>query len=442
MKKALALLLLLLASPALAADYASDRVIVRRAHEPRGRVEKVERGRVEEALARLRSDPQVLWAEPDYIVHATAIPNDPFAPGNQYALPLMQVYTAHDVSQGSGVLVAVIDTGVARTHPDLAPQMWTNPGELLDGVDNDGNGFVDDVHGWDFYSDDADPRDEQYHGTHVAGIVAAATNNGIGVASVAPGARVMALRFLGPCGSGFTSDAVRAIDYAVAQGARVLNNSWGGGSFSQALFDSIAAANAAGVLFVASAGNNGSQISDACTFYPACYQVPNIVSVASTDAQDVRSSFSNYGPGADLAAPGTLIYSTFICGKEFAPCYGYLSGTSMAAPQVSGVAALVLAGESLSPSALKARLMDTVDLLPQLATVSVSGGRLNAARAVGAPPVEPGPVCGNDTCEPSETCQTCFDCGGKSKGKPSLRFCCGDGVQQPAETEARCDGNF
>lgn len=284
---------------------------------------------------------------------------------------------------GAQIVVAVIDGGIDYTHPDLAPHIWTNPGEVPgNGLDDDGNGYVDDVHGYDFANDDPDPIDTDGHGTHVAGTIGAVGNNGIGVAGVMPEVQLMAVQFL-EGGSGYTFDAIQAIDYAVAMGAQISNNSWGGGGASQALRDTIAAAGEAGHLFVAAAGNSGAD-ADAAPHYPAAFDLDTVISVGASTASDTRAGFSNYGAeSVDLFAPGDAILSTLPGGT-----YGHYSGTSMAAPHVAGVAGLILSteeGASLSPEALRARLIETADPVPALQGLSASGGRLNAAAALDPP---------------------------------------------------------
>src|SRR6266540_429935 len=288
------------------------------------------------------------------------------------------------VSTGSrNVVVGVIDTGVDFGHPDLAPTMWINPGEdcpgcRANGVDDDGNGYVDDWRGWDFVNHDNDPFDDAGHGTHVAGTIGAAGNNGIGISGVNWNVSIMALKFLSASGTGSTADAVSAILYASAEGAVVTNNSWGGEDFSQALRDAIAAADASGSLFVAAAGNSFAD-TDTEPNYPSSFDLPNVVSVAATDASDRRAWFSNYGRRTvDLGAPGTNIYSTWP-GRS----YRYEDGTSMATPHVSGAAALAKAAfPDATAVGLKALLLRTVDPNSALAASSTTGGRLNVNSAV------------------------------------------------------------
>ncbi|HRZ94621.1 MAG TPA: S8 family serine peptidase, partial [Candidatus Paceibacterota bacterium] len=339
----------------------------------------------------------VEYAEPDFLVQTAAvIPNDP-AFVNQWGLfsstdADINGPEAWDVSVGDpAVVVAIIDTGVQWNHPDLAANIFVNAIELngSPGIDDDGNGYVDDIHGWDFYAGDSDPMDESGHGTHVAGIVGAAGNNGMGVAGTQWRARILPLRFIGPNG-GYVSDAIEAVEYAVAMGARISNNSWGSSSYSSALESAISKAGGKGHLFVAAAGNSGLD-ADKSPFYPACYPLDSIVSVAAVGQTLLRASFSNYGAqSVDLGAPGVSIYST-LRGST----YGSMSGTSMASPHVAGVAALVLATmPDASVATIRDRLFATVRPLASLQGVTVTGGMVDAAAAVagigGTAPATPG----------------------------------------------------
>ena len=342
---------------------------------------------MEQALAALRADPNIEYAEPNYLLHADVVtPND----GDFSVL-----WGLHNIGQSGGtvdadidgpeawevttggeVVVGVIDSGIDMAHPDLAANMWVNPGEIAgNGVDDDGNGYVDDVYGWDFINNDNDPFDDYGHGTHVAGTIGAVGDNGTGVTGVAWQVKLMALKFLDNEGDGFTSGAIEALEYATAMGAHLTNNSWGGGGYSQSLKDAIAA----GHLFMASAGNDGEN-TEVIPHYPSGFDLANIVSVAATDRWDNLASFSNYGlVSVDLGAPGAAIWST-VPGVG----YGYKSGTSMATPHVAGVAALVLAQNSaLTPAQVKARLLDRADPVASLSGVTVTGARLNAASAAG-----------------------------------------------------------
>lgn len=218
---------------------------------------------------------------------------------------------AWDRSRGTGTLVAVLDTGVDYRHADLADNIWVNQAEIPgNGLDDDGNGYVDDVHGYDFAYNDGDPMDRHGHGTHVAGTIAAAADNGTGVAGVAPEAQIMALKFLDDSGTGSLFDAIQALDYAVMMGAQLSNNSWGGGQYHSALAEALALAADAGHLAVAAAGNTGTDI-DSDPHYPASYSSEALISVAASDDSDRLAGFSNYGlSGVDVVAPGEAIYST------------------------------------------------------------------------------------------------------------------------------------
>lgn len=360
----------------------------------------------ETALAALNASPSVLYAEPNYIWSIDqVVPNDPQYP-NQYFLNNtgqaggragadIRAQQAWTLQTGTRVVIAVIDTGVNYNHPDLQNNIWTNTREIAgNGVDDDRNGFVDDIRGWDFANNDNNPLDDNRHGSHVSGIIAAQGNNGVGVSGVNWSAQIMPLKFMTATGSGTSANAIRAINYAVANGARISNNSWGGGAFSQALQDAITAAEGAGHLFVAAAGNASSN-NDTTPSYPASYTNANILSVAATTSSDGLATFSNFGArSVDVGAPGQGILST-VLGSATAT----LSGTSMAAPVVAGVAGLVLAANSsLSVSALRNAILNSTDPVTALSGRTVTGGRVNAFRALQsigtAPPsnTPPGPT--------------------------------------------------
>lgn len=343
---------------------------------------------------RLEINAAVEVAEFNYLVRAVLAPDDTSYgqmwgldnTGQTGGLPDADIDApeAWDLATGNATtLVAVIDTGVDYTHPDLAANIWVNPGEIVgNGIDDDGNGFVDDVHGYDFANHDSDPFDDHGHGTHVAGTIAAQGNNGLGVVGVNWQAKVMALKFLNASGEGYTDDAVNAVAYATTQGAKVMNNSWGGDGYSQALFDAISESNSAGALFVAAAGNAAAN-NDVVSFYPANYEVPNVVAVAATDHYDNLAWFSNYGATkVHLGAPGVDILSTVpASGASCCSSYtGYarLNGTSMATPHVSGAAALMWVQDpSRTGSVIKGLLISGVDPVPGLAGRTVANGRMN-----------------------------------------------------------------
>jgi thermitase len=301
------------------------------------------------------------------------------------------------------VLVAVLDTGIDLTHPDLQANIYTNPGEIAgNGIDDDHNGFIDDVHGWNFYDNNNNTQDDNDHGTHVSGIIGAIGNNGVGIAGVNWNVSLLPVKFLGKDGSGYLAGAIEAINYATLMKAQVINMSSGVGEFSQAMSDAIAAAQKAGILFVAAAGNTGVD-ADSSPSYPASYALPNVMSVAATDNEDHLASFSDYGiQTVHLAAPGADIYSTVIGGQ-----YATYSGTSMAAPLVSGVAALLLSQEpTLSVSDIKDRLMKSSDPLPSLHRKVVSQGRLNAYNALHSiypPSADPDPSLWQDVTDDVES---------------------------------------
>ncbi len=325
--------------------------------------------------------------EPNFIVNVDSVPNDSDF-GDQWGLNNtgqngglidadIDAVEAWDISTGnSDVLVAVIDTGVDYTHPDLVDNIWVNPGEIAgDGIDNDGNGFIDDIHGWDFANDDNDPMDDRGHGTHVAGTIGAAGNNNLGVTGVSQNVTIVPVKFLGANG-GTTADAIRAIEYTNTlkqQGHNIVltNNSWGGASFSSSLEVVIEDALDLDILFVAAAGNSGNS----SRAYPAAYDTENVISVAATNRFDQIATFSNFDDTwVDIAAPGVDILSTALGGG-----YEVLSGTSMASPHVAGALALLAAAEpDLSALELRDRLFERVDILPQLEDLVATSGRLNA----------------------------------------------------------------
>jgi len=344
---------------------------------------------VKKAIRRLELDSLVEYAEPNYIrfLNQTGTrPNDQFF---RYMWGLDNVGQfrgtasadidaplAWTISTGSpDTVVAVIDSGVDLQHVDLAANIWVNPGEIPDnGIDDDGNGYIDDVHGWDFISNDNDPSDDdsicEGHGTHTSGTIGAVGNNGIGVTGVSWNVRVMPLKifkkFYGVICSSTSAAIIEAVEYATTMGVKVSNNSYGGSQFSQAEYEAIQYSN---MLFVAAAGNEASN-NDFVPSYPASYDLDNIISVAATDNNDALAYFSNFGSSVDIAAPGVNIGSTLPENR-----YTLYSGTSMASPFVAGAAGLLLAVEpQLFPSQLKWYLMNGAEYkgLPIL-----SGGRLN-----------------------------------------------------------------
>ncbi|MDB5050559.1 MAG: hypothetical protein JWO30_3630 [Fibrobacteres bacterium] len=346
---------------------------------------------VQQAIAIIRSDANVEYAEPNYIRELVAIPNDA-AFGNLYGM--------HNTGQSGGrvdadidapeawdrftgnksLILGLIDTGIDYLHPDLAANVWTNLAELngTPGADDDGNGFIDDVHGYDFINNDSDPMDDHYHGTHCAGTIAGVGNNGVGVAGVAWTANVAALKIFNSGGSTTDAAILNAVDYSNAMDMKITSNSWGGGPYSQSLYDLINEGRTLGHLFIAAAGNNGSN-TDSSPNYPSGYTLDNIIAVAATDRNDALASFSNYGAvSVDLGAPGVDIYSCQPGNR-----YQLLSGTSMATPHVAGAAYLIWSYKpSLAAADVKRILLATVDPVPALAGTTLSGGRLNIARAL------------------------------------------------------------
>jgi hypothetical protein len=350
------------------------------------------------ALDLFRNNAQVEYAEPNYIynIGAPTTPNDPLFNGlwglhntGQTGGTLdadIDAPEAWDIRTGNkSIVVAVIDTGVDYTHEDLTANMWRNPGETANGIDDDLNGYVDDIYGIDTFNNDADPYDDNGHGTHCSGTIGAVGNNSIGVTGVNWNTSIMALKFLSSGGWGYTDDAIECIEYAIMMktaysvNVRVLSNSWGSGSYSHALYDAIAAAGASNMLFVAAAGNQYGNNNDLLPFYPASYDLNNIISVAATDHNDDLAWFSNWGPSSvDVGAPGVNILSTVPTNA-----YGSYSGTSMATPHVSGLAALVLDGHpSYSCMQVKTRILTTVDKLSSLTGKVLTDGRINAWRAL------------------------------------------------------------
>ncbi|MFZ5594961.1 MAG: S8 family serine peptidase [Pseudomonadota bacterium] len=370
---------------------------------PLTRVQRVRgaRGQAAEALMEAyarRAD--VEFVEPNYIFHVQATPNDPRFPeqwslnntgqtGGTPGADIGAVRAWDKQKGGASIIVADIDTGVDYTHPDLAANMWVNPGEIAgNGIDDDGNGFIDDVRGWDFANNDNNPMDDHGHGTHTAGTIGAAGNNAIGVTGVAWNVRIMPLKFISGNGSGTSFGAAQAILYAARMGARISSNSWGGGAFSQAIENAIATANQMGMLFVVAAGNANTN-NDTTASFPCNSTQPNVLCVAATDSNDQKASFSNYGAlSVDLGAPGVSILSTVptaSCAMCSSSGYRFASGTSMATPHVAGAAALVRSQfPALGAVDIKNLLMSSVDKVSALTGKTVTGGRLNVARAVSA----------------------------------------------------------
>jgi len=296
----------------------------------------------EEPVAQALRETYGVAAEPEYLVHATESPNDPnFAA--QWGMSKIRAPLAWDVATGDfGIAIAILDTGVDLNHPDLAANLWQNFGEIAgNGVDDDGNGYVDDRRGWDVIHHDGYPMDDHGHGTHVAGIAGAVGNNGVGVAGVLWRCRIMPVKVLNSSGSGTYSGVAEGVYYAAENGARIINMSLAGSDYSQLLQDAINdVVMRYDVVFVAAAGNCGSGGTGCGSVNPIMYPaaMDNVISVAATDSGDVRGAFSEYNAFVDLAAPGVSIYST-----TRGNSYGYKSGTSMASPHVAGLAGLIRA---------------------------------------------------------------------------------------------------
>ena len=280
---------------------------------------------------------------------------------------------AWDITKGSrAIKIAVIDTGVDYNHPDLKANMWVNSKEIPDnGIDDDGNGYIDDVYGYDFANSDSDPMDGNGHGTHCSGTIGAIHNNQTGISGVMADVSIMAIKFLSDDGSGSLEAALKAIDYATIMDVDIMSNSWGGGARSEALLEAIKRASDKGIIFTAAAGNSSTN-NDAKPSYPASYELPNIVTVAALTAQNGLASFSSYGnTSVHIAAPGQNILSTVNDGN-----YDVYSGTSMATPHVSGVLGLLLAKEGrMSHEALRERI--TMTGVP---VVGLKGKTLTASR--------------------------------------------------------------
>ena len=359
---------------------------------------------VESAIATLRSTKGVEYAEPNWIYQHNAVSNDTYytngslwgmygdatSPSNQYGSQAGEAWAAGNVGSAA-VYVGIIDEGVMYAHEDLSANMWVNPFDPSDGVDNDGNGYKDDTRGWDFDGNNNSTFDgtQDDHGTHVAGTIGGVGGNGKGVAGVNWSVQIITAKFLGRRG-GTTANAIKAVDYITDLKTRhglnivATNNSWGGGGFSQGLQDAIGRANAAGILFVAAAGNGGrdgvGDNNDAVASYPSNYPNANVIAVAAITSSGAKSGFSNYGATTvDLGAPGSAIYST-LPGKNGASTYGSYSGTSMATPHVTGAAALYAASHSgASAATIKDAVLSSTVATASLSGKTVTGGRLNVS---------------------------------------------------------------
>ena len=364
------------------------------------------KGLSDKAMQGLANNPEIEYIEPNYIISlhntkaATKVTPSDAMFGKQWGLlntgkngggvfspgvagEDINITKAWDITKGSTgdkiIKIAVIDTGVDYNHPDLKAQIDINETELSGsaGVDDDGNGFIDDIYGYDFAGKDGNPMDGHGHGTHCAGVIGA-SHNSAGIAGVMKNVKILPIKFLSDAGSGETIDAISAIDYAIKRGVHVMSNSWGGGDKEQSLLDAITAAEAAGITFVAAAGNESNN-NDSTPSYPANYDVSNVISVGSYTAAGAKSSFSNYGKKTvHVTAPGSSILSTY---KNSG--YASLSGTSMATPHVAGVVGLILSqSPELTPLQIKERLIKTSVQTTKLKSSSVSGGRVDAYHAL------------------------------------------------------------
>lgn len=355
-----------------------------------------------DAIAKAKELTEVLYAEPNYIYQHTATSNDTYytngslwgmygslsTPANQYGSQAATAWTAGKT--GSNVVyIGIIDEGYMYNHEDLAANAGTNPGEIVsNGVDDDRNGYVDDIYGWDFDGNNNTVFDGvgDDHGTHVAGTIGAVGGNGKGVAGVCWNVKLLSAKFLGSRG-GTTANAIKAVDYFTTlktKGVNIVatNNSWGGGGFSQALMDAIVRANTAGVLFIAAAGNSGTN-NDVTASYPSGYGVANVISVASITSTGGLSSFSQYGATTvDLGAPGSGIYSTIPqkSGKNIVSSYASYNGTSMATPHVTGAAALYASvNHGATATEIKTAILNSTIPTVSLFGKCVTNGRLNVS---------------------------------------------------------------
>lgn len=341
---------------------------------------------VEDAITVLSAMPGVEFAEPDYFVHTMVTPNDPQYgslwgmnnAGNQnFDIDGPQGW---DIFTGNpNFVIGVIDTGVTMNHPDLAANIWVNPGEIAgNGIDDDGNGKIDDVNGWDFVNNDNNPTDDNGHGTHCSGTIAGVGNNGVGVTGVVWRGKIAGLKFLNSGGSGSISAALSALQYCTGKQIKVSNNSWGGGGFSQAFQNALTASAAVGHVFCAAAGNGGYN-NDQTPSYPASYPNDNVIAVAAIQSNGALASFSQYGlTSVDLGGPGVNITSCWLNGG-----YNTISGTSMATPHVTGVVAAVYGqNPSWTYTQVRNRILSTTRPIASLNGRCVTGGLVNLRSAL------------------------------------------------------------
>jgi len=350
------------------------------------------------AINSLHALGSVVLAEPNYEMNAIGVPNDPRWP-SLWGLEKIGAPAAWDSWQGdSNFTVAVIDTGIDYNHEDLKDSIWKNTKEIAaNNIDDDGNGYIDDVIGWNFHWANNNPMDGNGHGTHCAGTVAGKGNNGVGVAGVSWNAKLMPVKVLSDSGSGYNFDIYEGIMYALNNGAKVTSNSYGGGGASSLMATALTAAKNKGVLFVAAAGNESAATSSYPAYYSKTYD--NVLSIASTDKLDALSSFSNYGDGVNIAAPGSDIVSTV-------PNNGYqsYSGTSMATPHVAGLATLIWSkNPNLTYLQVKDAILTTGDALPALVGKVDTGTRINAKKALDKVSVSPSPTPAPTTPAPTPT---------------------------------------
>lgn len=359
---------------------------------------------ISQAVRDLQRDPTIEFVEPNWIYQHQATSNDPYytngslwgmygdgtSPSNPFGSQAGEAWVTK--TDCSSVYVGIIDEGLMFNHEDLAGNVWANPYDPVDGVDNDGNGYIDDFHGWDFAGNDNTVFDGSGddHGTHVSGTIAAKGANGNGVAGVCWQIRLISVKFLGRNG-GTTANAIKAVNYITdlktTHGLNIAatNNSWGGGGYSIGLYNAIESAGVANILFVAAAGNSGVNI-DSSPQYPASYPSANIISVAAIDKSGNLASWSNYGsPSVDLGAPGVSIWST-VPNKKNQSAYSSYSGTSMATPHVTGAAALYAAAHpNTTAAAIKGAILSTTVPTGSLGGKTVTGGRLNISAALCSP---------------------------------------------------------
>ncbi len=347
----------------------------------------------ERLLESLKKDSRFEYAEENMVLSADMVPNDPYFSGrgswNQpfddlYGVKVTSCPEAWDTATGEGVTVAVVDTGIDNTHPDISANMWVNTDEIANnGIDDDNNGHIDDIWGWNFIYGGNDPADDHGHGTHVAGTIAATANNGEGISGVAPGAKVMAVKGLNSRGLGDIAILAESIIYAAENGADIINCSFGGPGYSEALQDAVVKATELGAVVVVSAGNDND---DAGKYSPA--GIKEAITVAATDNGDNKAYFSNWGSCIDVAAPGVDILSLRAAGTALGTTvtdnYVRCNGTSMAAPHVSGAAALVLSNNrALSNEQICSALKSSADDIMSGGFDYYSGyGRINAAKAL------------------------------------------------------------